>query len=120
MTEPPRNPPPPWGKSRTQVVRLVCPCGRNIADVRPVFGQPPEGVGPALRDKLGYEHVIIVVARPGVRYSGHGRPGGGITHRWDCRCRKTWEARDDRLDAIWREFAEPGHVVRLTLGHDVM
>ena len=117
MTDPPRTPPPPWGKSRGQIVRLVCLCGRNIADVRPLIGEPPEGVGPALRD--GYDDVIVVVARPGVRHSGHER-GGGITYRWDCRCRLTWEARDDRLDAIWREYAEPGRVVRLTLGRDVM
>jgi hypothetical protein len=72
----------PWGKSRAQVVRLACPCGRNLADVRPLFGQPFVGVGPALRD--GYQLVITVVARRGVRYSEHGRPGGGTTYRWDC------------------------------------
>ena len=56
MTEPPRKPPPPWGKSRGQVVRLACQCGRNLAHVRPLFGQPPEGVGPELRDE--HQHVI--------------------------------------------------------------
>lgn len=120
MTEPPRHSPPPWGNSRgrvARVVRLVCPCGRNVADVRPLFGPPPVAVGPWPDEG---EPLIVVIARRGVRYSEHPRPGGGLTYRWDCRCRKTWEARGDRLEAIWREYAEPGHVVRLVLGRDVL
>jgi hypothetical protein len=118
VTGPPRNPPPPWGNSRgrvARVVRLVCPCGRNIADVRPAFGSLPVAAGPWPDEPA----IIVVVTRRGVRRSEHGR-GDGITYRWDCRCRKTWQARDDRLDAIWREYAEPGRAVRLTLGRDVL
>ena len=100
-------------------MRLVCKCGRNLADVRPLFGQPPEGVGPALRDE--HQYMIVVITRRGVRYSEHPRPGGGgLTYRWDCRCRKTWQARGDRLEAIWRQYAEPGRVIRLALGRDVL
>jgi hypothetical protein len=116
--------PPSWGKSRSRVVRLVCMCGRNIADVRPLQGERPP-LPAALRDTLGdtlggHDDRLAVVTRPGVRYAEHPRGGGAITYRWDCRCRRTHEYRDDRLDAIWREFAEPGHVVRVMLGHDVM
>jgi hypothetical protein len=111
---------PPWGKSRGRVVRLVCPCGRTIADVRPMYGQPPPGTPPELRGE--HEHEITVVTRYGslARHGEHPRPGGGITYTWDCRCRKTHQHRDDRLEAAWRQYAEPGRVVRLTLGRDVL
>lgn len=110
--------PPPWGKSRSRVVRLVCKCGRNIADVRPLYGER-SALPAALRAEHD-DHTLAVITRPGVRHAEYPRGGGAITHRWDCRCRRTHQYRDDRLDAIWREFAEPGHVVRVMLGHDVM
>lgn len=101
-------------------MRLVCRCGRNLADVRPIFGQAPEGADPALWDKDEHERVFPV-PRAGVRQSDYAHPGGGPhTFRWDCRCGRTWQVRGERIEASWREHAEPGRVVRLTLGHDVM
>jgi hypothetical protein len=116
VTEPPRPPRLPRG----QIVRLACRCGRNLADVRPIFGQAPEGADPAIWDEQEHERVFPV-PRPGVRQSDYAHRGGGPhTFRWDCRCGRTWQVRGERIEAIWREHAESGRVVRLTLGQDVM
>ena len=102
---------------RIGVVRLACPCGRNLADVRlsceQPWGEPFESMPHPEPEP------VFPVPRPGVRQAEHHHGGGHFTFRWDCRCGRTWEARRDRLEAIWREHATSG-TVRLILGHDTM
>jgi hypothetical protein len=123
MTEPRA----PWARPRQQTVRLVCPCGRNLADIRLIFrGLSPRGaaaLGPdivaAMRAFHPEPESVTVVPRPGVRQSEHRHGDGGFTVRWDCRCSKTWQARRDRLIAVWQEHSTIGRITRLTLGTDV-
>lgn len=113
MTEPRA----PSSRSKRQTVRLACPCGRNLADLR-LTGNAPRGLvheGPML-----WPERVWPFPRPGVRQVEHSHGKGQYTYRWDCRCGRTWEARRDRIDAIWREHAEIGRVIRLTFGLDVM
>ena len=53
-----------------------------------------------------------------MRQTGYHHGGGQVTYRWICRCGKTWEFRNDRIDALWREHANPGRTTRLILGRD--
>jgi hypothetical protein len=94
-------------------VRLACPCGRNLADIRLTVSDPPADVC-FERDKH-----LWAFPRPGVRHSEYGHGGGGFTFRWECRCGRTHEARSDRIEMAWRENAQGGRVVRVILGHDV-
>ena len=101
------------------MVRLACPCGRNLADVRltavrPELPAPPGHVTMRLPERPW------PFARPGVRQGEHHHGSDRFTFRWDCRCGRTWEVRYDRIEAIWREYAQVGHVIRLTLGRDAM
>jgi hypothetical protein len=117
----------PWERPRRQTVRLACPCGRNLADIRLLF----RGLSPRAAAALGPDTVaamdafhpgpdpVTAVPRPGVRQSEHHHGGGRSTVRWDCRCGKTHEVRSDRLPAIFEKHARVGRITRLTLGRDV-
>jgi hypothetical protein len=123
-------------RSKQKTVRLACPCGRNLADVRLLVGEP-RGV---IEDPpLSYPEHVWPFPRPGVRQREHqhsevipfawdvgrphppqrGRRRSVFTFAWDCRCGRSHEARRDRIDAVWREHARIGRTVRLTLGTDV-
>jgi hypothetical protein len=119
MTERPHPPRGPFRQSKRQIVRLACLCGRNLADIRLTLGEPPG----ELRDDDGCEvwpeERVFCFPRPGVRHAEHPRDGGGYTFRWDCRCGRTWQFRDDRIKAIWQEHAAIGQITRLMLGFDV-
>lgn len=121
MTEPPRG---PLARSKQQTVRLACPCGRNLADVRLIIKEPqgilPGPDGSAYEEPMVWTDRVFAFPRPGVRQSEHAHGGGSFTFRWYCRCGRTWEVRRERIDAIWREHKRIGRVIRLILGHDVM
>jgi hypothetical protein len=107
MTDLTRRKPPVRrpGTGPQQTVRLACPCGRNLADLR-LFLSPPGGT-------VGAD-IVVPVARPGVRQRGE-----ALSFAWDCRCDRSWEARQDRLSAAWIEHSKPGRIIRLIFGTDL-
>jgi hypothetical protein len=107
-----------------KILRLRCPCGRNLADVAQ---EPGEVVSP--RGYNGYTHRgLRIVARPGVEYRVHGfdDPSPDRTDTYTCRCRSTRtgkptvHALTGRLVArLWdANAADPKRVVQVTLTYD--
>jgi hypothetical protein len=96
-------------------VRLACPCGRNLADVRLVAGEPR---GEVFEGPMLWPEHVWPVPRPGVRQREH-QQGGVISFAWQCRCGRSWQARRDRLTAVWEKHSRIGRITRLTLGSDV-
>jgi len=87
---------------RGRVLRLVCLCGRNLADVRHV------GTNPMFtRDKL------TVTARPNVNQRDY-RPWAADTHAnprdrtysWRCRCARTPSLRHEWITEQWARLAD--------------
>ncbi len=110
-------------------LRLCCPCGRNLADVKHSDHDPAwTGDG------------IVVTLRPNVRQDDHRHWSHGDrnadwqlrTYTWRCRCGRSWERRHERIRDAWdtaagrlpeyrRQNAVPDdkRVVVLILGRDV-
>ena len=109
------------------ILRLRCPCQRNLADVKH-SNYDPAFTGDGL----------AVTARPNV-HDGNYRPWPRVgdsmqarTYSWRCRCGRSWERRHEHIRAAWdtaagrlpeyrRYNAAPAgkHVVTLILGQDV-
>jgi hypothetical protein len=83
--------------------RLVCPCGRNIADL--VLG--PDGSSVEVR------HRVEVTQHP-LPIMGHPSP----TYTWGCRCGRPHRRRHERLVAAYLGAAA-GRVDYLILDRDV-
>ena len=95
--------------SRDRVLRLVCLCGRNLADVRYVASNPA-----FTRDKL------TVTARPNVAQkdyrpwapNGRGsveladRDARDRTYSWCCRCARTPSRRHEWVTEQWARLAD--------------
>jgi hypothetical protein len=117
------------------ILRIVCPCGRNLADVTHNEHNPDW-----TRDKL------LVTPRPNVDQSDY-RPwhaanqGGPIgsegraqatpgrvegrdfdwydrTYSWRCRCGETWQRRHGAISQAWQRASGDG-LVRVVLGRGV-
>ncbi|MFI7426092.1 hypothetical protein ACIBPB_03820 [Micromonospora sp. NPDC049836] len=99
------------------ILRLRCPCGRNLADVtRP-------GWAGRLTNPDWTRDGLLVTPRPNVRQqdyrpweaANHGDPAPETawdwhdrTYRWECRCGETWKLRHERITAVWARHTGPG------------
>lgn len=116
-----------WDLMKT--LRLRCPCGRNLADVRH-SDHDPAWTGDGL----------VVTPRPNVQqddyrpwpHSDKNADWNLRTYTWQCRCGRRWERRHERIRDTWdieagglpeyrRYNAAPhdGRVVVLVLGIDM-
>jgi hypothetical protein len=105
-------------------VRLACPCGRSLADVRLATGTPPDEVYESSVTARTYDEHVWPFPRPGVGWDvhEHGRETWAshrFTFRLSCRCGRTHEVRSNRIDAAWQEYAREGRNVSLILGRDL-
>jgi hypothetical protein len=107
-----------------RVLRLRCPCGRNLADVVQVAG---EVVSP--RGYNGYTYRgLQITARPEVEYRvyGYDDPSPDRTDTYTCRCRsprtskRTVHTLTGRVVArLWdANAADPRRVVHVTITYD--
>jgi hypothetical protein len=123
------------GKYLGPTLWIVCPCGRNLAEVTKP-GTNPDWT----RDGL------LVTPRPNVAQSDF-RPwheanrGGSLgtpgraqatpglvegkdfdwhdrTYSWRCKCGRTWERRHESVSRAWLAFSDAGSI-KIQLGRDV-
>jgi hypothetical protein len=98
----------------TTILRLVCECGNNVADVD---GQQiePDGAVLFLRLRGGSRDDKAWRPAPPMRPSRQ-----TFTQSWRCRCGRRHSVARDRLREAWLAVqSEDGRVVRRILGRDL-
>lgn len=117
-------------------MRIVCTCGRNLADAT-VSDHNPDWVWPInhyLRKNGRPEQAwrrgtaaLVVVPRSGVEQHDYETVERAHTYTWACRCRQNWTRTAEKVALAWADgWARPGApwgkakgVIRVVLDTDL-